>query len=56
MGNSPESLKSWIDEEVNNAKIAASSVYLLKVPYFNRLWDRANQNPNAYLEMVKALE
>ena len=54
--NSPESLKSWIDEEVNNAKIAASSVYLLKVPYFDRLWDRANQNPNAYLEMVKALE
>ena len=54
--NSPESLKSWIDEEVNNAKIAASSVYLLKVPYFNRLWDRANQNPNAYLEMIETLE
>ena len=54
--NSPESLKSWIDEEVNNAKIAASSIYLLKVPYFNRLWDRSNQNPYAYLEIVKALE
>ena len=54
--NSPESLKSWIDEEVNNAKIAASSIYLLKVPYFNRLWDRANQNPNAYLEIVMAIE
>ncbi len=54
--NSPESLKSWIDEEVNNAKIAASSVYLLKVPYFNRLWYQANQDPNAYLEMVKTLE
>ncbi len=54
--NSPESLKSWIDEDVNNAKIAASSVYLLKVPYFNRLWYQANQDPNAYLEMVKTLE
>jgi len=54
--NSPESLRSWIDEEVNNAKIAASSVYLLKVPYFNRLWDQAKQNPNAYLEMIKTLE
>ncbi|MDP6679284.1 MAG: aminopeptidase [Verrucomicrobiota bacterium] len=54
--NSPESLKSWIDDEVNNAKIAASSIYLLKVPYFNHLWDRSNQNPYAYLEMVKALE
>ena len=31
--NSPESLKSWIDEEVNNAKIAASSIYLLTVSY-----------------------
>jgi predicted aminopeptidase len=54
--NSPESLKSWIDEEVNNAKIAASSVYLLKVPYFNRLWHQANEDPDAYLEMVRTLE
>ena len=54
--NSPDALKSWVDEEVNNAKIAASSVYLLKVPYFNQLWDQANQDPNAYLEMVKALK
>ena len=54
--NSPESLKSWIDEELNNAKMAASSIYLLKVPYFNRLWDRSNQNPYAYLEIIKALE
>ena len=54
--NRPKSLESWIDEEVNNAKIAASSVYLLKVPYFNQLWDQANQDPNAYLEMVKTLE
>ncbi len=54
--NSPKSLESWIEEEVNNAKIAASSVYLLKVPYFNQLWDQANQDPNAYLEMVKALK
>ena len=54
--NSPESLKSWIDEEVNNAKIAASSVYLLKVPYFNQLWEQANQDPKTYLEMVKTLE
>ena len=54
--NSPESLKSWIDEEVNNAKIAASSVYLLKVPYFNRLWHQANEDPDAYLEMVRALD
>ena len=52
----PKSLESWIDEKVNNAKIAASSVYLLKVPYFNQLWDQANQDPNAYLEMVKTLE
>ncbi len=54
--NSPKSLESWIDEEINNAKIAATSVYLLKVPYFNQLWDQANQDPNAYLEMVKALK
>ena len=54
--NSPESLKSWIDEEVNNAKIAASSVYLLKVPYFNQLWEQANQDPKTYLETVKTLE
>ena len=54
--NRPKSLESWIDEKVNNAKIAASSVYLLKVPYFNQLWDQANQDPNAYLEMVKTLE
>ena len=54
--NSPDALKSWVDEEVNNAKIAASSVYLLKVPYFNQLWEQANQDPNAYLEMVKALK
>jgi len=54
--NSPESLKSWIDEEVNNAKIAASSVYLLKVPYFNRLWYQANEDPDVYLEMVRTLE
>jgi predicted aminopeptidase len=54
--NKPKSLESWVDEEVNNAKIAASSVYLLKVPYFNQLWDQANQDPNAYLEMIKALK
>jgi len=54
--NRPKSLESWIDEKVNNAKIAASSVYLLKVPYFNQLWDQANQDPNAYLEMVKTIE
>ena len=54
--NSPKSLESWIDEEVNNAKIAALSVYLFKVPYFNRLWDQASQNPKTYLEMVKTLE
>ena len=54
--NKPKSLESWIDEEVNNAKIAASSVYLLKVPYFNQLWEQANQDPKTYLEMVKALE
>jgi predicted aminopeptidase len=49
-------LESWIDEEVNNAKIAASSVYLLKVPYFNQLWEQANQDPKTYLETVKTLE
>ena len=54
--NKPKSLESWIDEEVNNAKIAASSVYLLKVPYFNQLWEQANQDPKTYLEMVKTLE
>jgi predicted aminopeptidase len=54
--NKPKSLGSWIDEEVNNAKIAASSVYLLKVPYFNQLWEQANQDPKTYLEMVKTLE
>ena len=54
--NSPKSLESWIDEEVNNAKIAALSVYLFKVPYFNRLRDQASQNPKTYLEMVKTLE
>lgn len=54
--NKPKSLESWIDEEVNNAKIAALSVYLFKVPYFNRLWDQASQNPKTYLEMVKTLE
>ncbi len=54
--NSPESLKSWIDEEVNNAKIAASSAYLSKVPYFNRLWYQSNQDPNAYLELIKTLK
>ena len=54
--NKPKSLGSWIDEEVNNAKIAASSVYLLKVPYFNQLWEQANQDPKTYLETVKTLE
>ena len=54
--NKPKSLESWIDEEVNNAKIAASSVYLLKVPYFNQLWEQANQDPKTYLETVKTLE
>ena len=54
--NEPKSLESWIDEEVNNAKIAASSVYLLKVPYFNQLWEQANQDPKTYLETVKNLE
>ena len=54
--NRPKSLESWIDEEVNNAKIAASSVYLLKVPYFNQLWEQANQDPKTYLETVKTLE
>ena len=54
--NKPKSLESWIDEEVNNAKIAASSVYLLKVPYFNQLWEQANQDPKSYLETVKTLE
>ena len=54
--NQPKSLESWIDEEVNNAKITASSVYLMKVPYFNRLWHHANEDPDAYLEMVRALD
>ena len=54
--NKPKSLESWIDEEVNNAKIAASSVYLLKVPYFNQLWEQANQDPKTYLETVKTIE
>ncbi len=54
--NKPKSLESWIDEEVNNAKIAASFVYLLKVPYFNQLWEQANQDPKTYLETVKTLE
>ena len=54
--NKPKSLESWIDEEVNNAKMAASSVYLLKVPYFNQLWEQANQDPKTYLETVKTLE
>ena len=54
--NSPDALKSWIDLEVNNAKIAASSVYLLKVPFFNQLWDQANQDPNAFLKIVKTIK
>jgi hypothetical protein len=28
----------------------------LKVPYFNQLWEQANQDPKTYLEMVKTLE
>ena len=53
--NSKEALEGWIDEEVNNAKIAASSIYLLKVPYFTELWGTANEDPKTYLKLIKNL-
>ena len=51
--NSYDALKSWTNQEVNNARLAAAAIYLTKVPYFNELWNRANENPRTYLEMVK---
>ena len=53
--NSKDALEGWIDEEVNNAKLAASSIYLLKVPYFTELWGQADGDPKTYLELVKKL-
>ena len=53
--NSKNALEGWIDEEVNNAKLAASSIYLLKVPYFTELWGQANEDPKTYIELVKKL-
>ena len=53
--NSKNALEGWIDEEVNNAKLAASSVYLLKVPYFTELWRQSSENPKTYLELVRKI-
>ena len=48
-----EALRSWTDQEVNNARLAAASIYLLKVPYFNEIWNRANGEPKTYLETIR---
>ena len=53
--NSKKALRGWIEGEVNNAKLGASSVYLSKVPYFTELWIQSGEDPKNYLELVRKL-
>ena len=43
--NSKKALRGWIEGEINNAKLGASSVYLSKVPYFTELWMQSGEDP-----------
>ena len=53
--NSKNALKGWIEGDVNNAKLGASSVYLSKVPYFTELWMESGEDPKKYLELIRNL-
>ena len=53
--NSKKALKGWIEGEVNNAKLGASSVYLSKVPYFTKFWMQSGEDPKKYLELIRNL-